>query len=215
MISAPRPEPTARATRARAALVAAWLAATALGFAVLLRYHATPEARAGEVRLAWPSESRLIARTPGRMTVLVFLHPKCPCSSATLDELDSILGRVAATADVRAVFVAPPGAPAGWTATGLRDRASRMAGLRIEDDADGVEARIFGATTSGTTFVYDRDGRLVFRGGVTRSRGHAGDNPGRRAVLALATGETPEAERTPVFGCPLAGDDAAPAETSR
>ena len=36
----------------------------------------------------------------------------------------------------------------------------------------------FGAETSGQTLLYDRDGRLLFSGGTTGSRGHDGDNAG-------------------------------------
>jgi hypothetical protein len=198
---------SSRAIRIRAALVTTWFAIAVAGFAVLLRYDATPEATAAESRPVWPSDCGLAPLIAGRPTVVVFLHPKCPCSSATLDELETIFERVSTAADVRAVFVEPPGAPAEWTATELRARADRLAGLRVEDDLGGAESRRFGATTSGTTFVYDAEGRLLYRGGITRSRGHAGDNPGRRAVLALTTGADAETQRAPVFGCTLSDEE--------
>ncbi len=206
---------SARRTGARAALAAAWLAAVVAGFAVLVRYDATPEPKAADVRVDWPADTRLAARDAAGMTVVVFLHPKCPCSSATLDELETVVGRLPTDADVRAVFVTPEGAPVEWAASELRRRAGRIARVRVEDDPGGVEARRFGAATSGTTFAYDAAGRLVFRGGITRSRGHAGDNPGSRSVASLAEGGTPEASRTPVYGCALLDEKCSADSASR
>jgi hypothetical protein len=60
---------------------------------------------------------------------------------------------------------------------------------------------------SGETLLYDPHGRLVFRGGLTAGRGHAGDSPGRRAVVACFNEPTPERRDLPVFGCPLLDSD--------
>jgi hypothetical protein len=186
-------------------LVGSWLLAAAAGFAFLLEYDSTPEAQAGAASEVWPGTSAL-ARASGRQTLLVFLHPRCPCSGATLDELAEIAAELPRDAEVRAVFVVPEGAPDDWAAGKLRTRATTIAGVSVEDDLGGVEAARFGARSSGTALLYDRGGRLAFRGGITRSRGHAGDNPGRRSVAALLAGRDAEAARTPVFGCPLADE---------
>ena len=53
--------------------------------------------------------------------------------------------------------------------------------------------------------LYDTSGKLRFHGGITASRGHAGDNRGRQAVVALARGETSDRAETPAFGCMLHG----------
>ena len=45
--------------------------------------------------------------------------------------------------------------------------------------------------------------RLLFSGGITVARGHAGDNTGRGAIEELIDGETAVSRRTPVFGCAL------------
>ena len=52
-------------------------------------------------------------------------------------------------------------------------------------DDDGAEARRFGAETSGQTLLYDEHGALLFSGGITGARGHAGDNAGRASLVAL------------------------------
>jgi hypothetical protein len=73
----------------------------------------------------------------------------------------------------------------------------------VESDAGGSIAGQFHANTSGEVFVYDRRGKLRFHGGITAARGHAGDNLGESAVIAIASGEKSYVERSPIFGCPF------------
>jgi hypothetical protein len=68
---------------------------------------------------------------------------------------------------------------------------------------DGSLARQLGAETSGYVALYDANGRLLFSGGITRSRGHEGESAGRRTICALLAGEVVADPKTPVFGCPL------------
>jgi hypothetical protein len=72
----------------------------------------------------------------------------------------------------------------------------------VRDDR-GVEAERFGTSTSGQTLLYSADGRLLFSGGITGSRGHAGDNEGRDGLVALLTRAGSGRTRASVFGCPL------------
>jgi len=118
-------------------------------------------------------------------------------------ELARIQARSADRVDIHVVFVRPPGVPSGWEQTDLWKDARAIPGVVVEVDDHGVEAKRFGVVTSGHTLLYGIDGRLQFGGGITGSRGHAGDNPGEDAILSiLATGESDQ-ERTPAFGCLL------------
>src|SRR5436190_6315 len=77
-------------------------------------------------------------------------------------------------------------------------------GVTVRADVDGEAARRFGAATSGQALLYTADGRLLFSGGITESRGHEGDNAGRSAIAALVLGAEPTKLATsPVYGCPL------------
>ncbi len=82
-------------------------------------------------------------------------------------------------------------------------RAACIPGVSVLADPDGVEARRFGALTSGDAFLYDAGGRLVFRGGITPSRGHQGESAGRSAIEAFLKGGRPRTATAPVFGCPI------------
>ncbi len=71
----------------------------------------------------------------------------------------------------------------------------------------GQEAKLFGAKTSGDVLLFGANGKLIFAGGITASRGHEGDNPGADAMLK-ALGESRRNKvttttATPVFGCSL------------
>jgi len=41
----------------------------------------------------------------------------------------------------------------------------------------------FGAETSGDVLLYDIHGAIAIQGGITGSRGHAGDNAGENTIL--------------------------------
>jgi hypothetical protein len=86
-----------------------------------------------------------------------------------------------------------------------------MRNVEILRDDDAVEARRFGVFTSGQSLLYAPDGALLFSGGITASRGHAGDNAGIAAIAALARGRGAATTETPVFGCALRSEEASDA----
>jgi hypothetical protein len=61
--------------------------------------------------------------------------------------------------------------------------------------------------------VYRADGSLAYGGGVTASRGHAGDNENLDAVAAVLDGREPVTRRGKVFGCSIFCDTTAAATT--
>jgi hypothetical protein len=104
---------------------------------------------------------------------------------------------------IRIVFVRPHGLPDGWERTELFSTAQGIPGSDVSCDPDCREARRFGAATSGETFLYSADGRLLFQGGMTASRGHEGESIGRTTLIALIAGRRVDCRRSPVFGCAL------------
>jgi len=51
--------------------------------------------------------------------------------------------------------------------------------------------------------LYDVAGDLRFAGGITPSRGHAGDSAGRSMLQDLLASRSVERDETAVFGCAL------------
>jgi hypothetical protein len=181
--------------------VGGWLVMSGLGIWRLAAYSLAPGAQ-GAAPTDWPADSAVVHR-PGRFTIVTALHPECPCSQATVEELDSILAQEAGRLDVSLLFVELAGLPPVEKSK-LWQRASRITGVRLVKDLDGKEARCFDTRTSGETRLYSPAGKLLFRGGITASRGHVGDNPGQAAVLTAIRLDVPSASvSTPVFGCAL------------
>ena len=110
-----------------------------------------------------------------------------------------VQGRVSA----HVLVLKAAGTATDWEKTDLWRTASSIPGVTVSVDEAGVEARRFHAETSGQTLLYDRSGALQFQGGITLSRGHAGDNPGRSALQDLLRQGHSNQVKTPVFGCSL------------
>lgn len=170
----------------------------------LLHYQNTPGA-AARAPEQWPRQSAL---TPddSTATLVMFVHPHCPCTRASLSELEIILARCQQQQRTYVVFLQPGQFDDGWSQSGLWDYAQSLPQVTCHVDDDGREAKVFGARTSGQAVVYDAAGQLRFQGGITSSRGHAGDNVGRASLMAVL--QRQEAKPTAasnfcVFGCPL------------
>lgn len=183
------------------AVVGLWLAASLGGSVMLWRYKSTP----GPVGVAppeWPAESS-VARPAGTPTLLMFAHPWCPCSRASIGELAVVMSKANGRLEAHVFFDRPSSESDDWTSTDLWRSASDIPGVKVHVDPDGVEAHRFGAMTSGHVVLYDANGHLEFTGGITNARGHAGDSEGRRAVLALLSRGAANRLQAPVFGCSL------------
>jgi hypothetical protein len=179
----------------------AWCAAAG-GAAVAMWRYAAGAGASKEAPAVWPAGTR-ISRSSGTFSVLMFVHPRCPCSRASMGELDRIVASVKGRAEVTVLFVRPPDAPRDWEQTDLWRSAAAIRGVVVKVDENGREALQFGARTSGQVVVYDEEGRLRFQGGITGARGHAGDNDGESAVVGLILTNTVTVTQTPVFGCGL------------
>lgn len=105
--------------------------------------------------------------------------------------------------NVNVLFVKPREFSEDWGKTDLWNSATRIPGVKVLTDDDGVEAALFRSLTSGQAMLYDANSRLVFSGGITASRGHAGDNEGRSAIMSWLTKGAATTKQTVVFGCPL------------
>src|SRR4029453_8771873 len=70
-------------------LLVLWAAGVSAGFGVLLRYKATP-GEAGTPPARWPSESRLPRASGQDATLVLFAHPHCPCTHASMTELQRL-----------------------------------------------------------------------------------------------------------------------------
>ncbi len=196
-------EPLAPPPRAAVLLVAAWGVVVAAGLALVFAYGCTP-GHAAAAPLRWPAG---LGETPapGQPTLLLFAHPRCPCTRASLRELERLVADVGGRLGGAVFLYRPADAAAGWERTDLAELAERIPGFDLRADPGGRIARSLGVATSGHAVVYDADGGLAFSGGITPGRGHEGDNLGRAAIRALVERGRASASQGPVFGCALCG----------
>jgi hypothetical protein len=191
-----------RTSQARlVASVVAWAGLVAVGAWAMFSYELTPAAPAKPAK-RWPAGTALL-RESNRTTLLMFVHPQCPCSRASLVELERLVSNRRNAVSVRVLFVRPAEMPEGWERSDLWPLAERIPGATVLCDASGAEATRFKARTSGETMLFSAAGELLYDGGITASRGHEGDNFASAAVAALIDGSTAEFQRMPVFGCAL------------
>ena len=212
-----------RLNKARILLItmfAAWALMTGTGLGVLWNYANVP-GRTAAPPARWPSDSR-VRPAIDRATLVMLAHPHCPCSRASVGELDKLMAQAPGRVSAYVFFLKPEGTSDEWEKTDLWQSAARIPGVNVVVDEGGREAKRFHAVTSGQTALYDVAGRLLFSGGITSARGHAGDNAGRSAIVSIlrnrdaaraetdgeleakrATGGEGQATETLVFGCPL------------
>jgi hypothetical protein len=185
-------------------VVLVWLLAVGVGVGVLLRYSNTPSPLAtppGD----WPGSSKIQPQAR-RATLLVFAHPQCPCTRATIVELSQIMTGRQGELNAYVYFYAPRSQTRSWVHSQLWRDAAAIPGVQVTEDRGGREVRRFGASTSGQVLLYDAAGHLAFNGGITAARGHIGANEGEEAVVSLLQTGTAVHQRSRVFGCSLLGE---------
>jgi hypothetical protein len=182
-------------------LIVLWIGATVAGLAVLAHYAGTPGSP-GDPPARWPSDTTL-QLNPHGATLVMFVHPHCPCSRASLSELERMLSHCTGSVTPLIEFCKPDGMPAEWEQSDLWRTAEAIPSVHVNSDPNGVEANRFHAFTSGQTLLYDAQGKLLFSGGITGARGHEGDNAGETSLQEFVNQGNSNCPQTPVFGCPL------------
>jgi hypothetical protein len=147
-----------------AAIGLTWLVAVGTGTFLLMAYANTP-GKAGAVSVHWPEASR-VSRDKAKPTLIMFMHPHCPCSRASVGELALLMAHCQGRVDAHVLFVQPPGMTTDWVETDTWRSASQIPGVTVARDGNEREAQLFGVETSGDTVLYDSQGRLLFHGGI-------------------------------------------------
>lgn len=198
-------------TRACVILAVVWLCAVAIvsGWLVVRSTSAGPRQAGPD---SWPA-TILGPQSSDRLSIVVALHPKCPCSKATITQLSELARALGDTAEFVALLLVPSGMDADWMHSNTRDQLATLPSCRVILDHRGEAARALGMRTSGHVQAFSPDGSLVFSGGVTPSRGDLGPCAPLEVLSALASrpaeGNGPPAA-APVFGCQLFDEPDAP-----
>ena len=180
---------------------AVWLAAAAAGFAFMQRYQSAA-GPVGSTPAQWPQPAGLTL-DQARLTLVMFAHPRCPCTRASLEELNRLMAQSNGRVATHIVILEPATEDAGWSDTNLRKTAEAIPNVVLHSDPNGELAKSFGAETSGFVTLFNPQGELLFKGGITKARGHAGDNAGVDAIVSFLGSASANLSQTPVYGCGL------------
>lgn len=183
-----------------------WLLSAICGMALLVDYSTTKGSSTQLEKKQWPINSRI--ERDIHPTLVMFVHPFCPCSQASIGELERLMPFLKDKVNVNVVFISlknMKGATATeWKQTHLYKVASKIPGVNILRDDNETEAQLFGAETSGHTAFFDHKGKLIFTGGLTPARGHMGDTIGRTAILGwIQNNKNDLLVESSIFGCAL------------
>jgi hypothetical protein len=181
--------------------ILAWGSTVAAGMWMLSAYEFTPGATK-TAQVQWPSDSKL-ARSTTRPTLLIFVHPQCPCSRASAAELSRTMARQAERVSVVAVVYTTAVADEHWLESATMDQLRSIPGITLIEDKNALEARRFNAITSGELLLYDRSGALRYHGGITASRSHEGANAAQDALEARIENPSLPLVSLPTFGCAI------------
>ncbi len=119
-----------------------WIVAVACGLKAVLDYESSP-GRIGTVPQSWPGSR--IHRATDRITLVMLAHPRCPCTRASVGELAQIMARTQGKVRAYVLFLKPSRSGVDWEDTDLWRKAAAIPGVTVLADADGAEARRFGA----------------------------------------------------------------------
>ncbi|SMP75553.1 AhpC/TSA family protein [Neorhodopirellula lusitana] len=177
-----------------------------VGMSQLMSYSNTP----GETRTTVPQviPTELISTTlsdekRAQSKVLVFYHPHCPCTRATIRSLQRLESMFAPDTQIVGYAYQPASKDDNWIETTTTQALRSLQNATVLADRDAQACEDFEIVTSGHVLVYDHNGELKFSGGITPSRGHEGSCASGTAFLNSVNGKTNAEQSWPVFGCPI------------
>ena len=183
-------------------LVAAlWLCLCALGLSAVWLHAGAPSALGAPTPAAPAGGSLDLASD--RPTLVMYAHPRCPCTRASAAQIARLQAKFPDAFALRFVLFEPRGADGSWRGTSLERLLASLPGAKVIRDVDGELTRRAGAETSGLVALYSVEGKTLFWGGVTPSRGHEGASDGIDAIETILRGEGAPTVRPPVYGCPV------------
>lgn len=177
-----------------------WLVVVAGAFHLLMKY-ASEEGRVGTISLNFPKESSLTLTHD--FELIMFVHPGCSCSSASMAELARLMAREK-DLSAQVVFMKTKKLDPLFKNNELLKKAKLLPRTKILFDEDGKEARYFGALTSGQTYLYHSEKGLLFSGGLTAARAHEGKSSGQESIEQILRNK-PSRNIASVFGCDMFG----------
>jgi hypothetical protein len=168
----------------------AWLLLLSAGLLWAAHYATTP----GQHTM-----QELRKKGAGHPVLLVFVHPKCTCSKATIGELAKLRPSLR-DVEVRVIFNQYD-KNEDWVKGELWQQASKIKNITLLPDIGGKLTADYGVKTSGHSFLFDESGKQIFSGGLTIARGHEGASAGAEFLKNWNKQKRQTSFFERVFGC--------------
>lgn len=184
-----------------------WLVGIAIGSYFMFQHEYTPGAQEPAPQQLPADLEKQFGASEKKLTLVMAVHPDCPCTSASIEQLDRFLALH--EKDTRAIALFWTDRSGNPPSNSLENnsywqRLQKLDAVSLMKDPEGKTAESLGSLVSGTVTAYDAEGKLVFQGGLTATRGHAGPSPALDALNAILAGKPiPEISTTMSFGCSL------------
>ncbi|MDA8792481.1 hypothetical protein N9N67_04500 [Bacteriovoracaceae bacterium] len=154
-----------------------------------------------QLKSSWPNESSL-KFNPGKYNLVMFLHPECTCSKASLFHFKEILSEIKHdNLDSKIIFTMPKEKEKEWINSALVKEVKEAGSIQLIFDQSSEEFKRFDAKTSGQAFLFSPSKDLLFNGGITDSRGHIGYNQGEDFIINTLNKRGLASKDVDVFGC--------------
>ncbi len=183
-----------------------------IGLVVVAQYLlASYQQAEGSVASPPPAIKADLSVSAERYTLVMVVHPKCPCTMASVYELERLIARNRDQIHcVVLVYSSDRAEIADRLDEYMEGLRVRLPGAEVVADPEGVRAARLGCYTSGSVVLYDSEGEARLWGGITSGRGHAGDNLGSVAVTEVISGLAAAKQPTSVYGCSLGNVQSGP-----
>lgn len=194
--------PTSKNRGWLASAIVGWVVTVAVGFSILWNY----ASRGVAPQHHSVSVQRLISAgaVMGEMSVIMAIHPLCPCTRDSIEQLDRLAAKLPGLR-ITVLVTVPESDSDEWFDSGTVRSAKAIPGAHVLPDREGVLAAVLGMSRSGHTLLIDSECHVRFNGGLTSSRLHTFASPGVDAALEMARGAIPRVCESDVYGCVLVG----------
>src|SRR5262249_32694251 len=112
-----------------------------LGGLMALEHYANAPGAVGQPPQTWPVESAI--ERADRPRLLLFAHPYCPCTRATLGELERLAARCGGGVDIHVIFIMPDGTDWSLRSSDLIQKAQEIPGVQVHNDVGRRESHLF------------------------------------------------------------------------
>ena len=117
-----------------------WLSASIAGMTTLWNHEARPGIPAA-APTSWPRDSAL-SKQPSKAAMLVWIHPHCPCSWATIRELERLLVHVSDDTDCQIILTRPAECGSDFVESDLTRAIRKIRGVSVVVDDDQRESSL-------------------------------------------------------------------------